>query len=214
MLTHLHIKNFKAWKDTGPIRLAPLTVIFGANSAGKSSLGCATPDRVFLGLIEEVIGRIADHLEGAGRGCGRAARITIHFPYEVTMTTFPSSPLARTSRRFVLALAAAPLLIGSAFAQAWPSQTIKIVVPFPPGGPTDTATRIVGQKLAERLKQLLADGKLVAVHSHGWNEGGDAAARRGFAVVDIFRVEGCRVMEHWDVLSPVPENAANTNTMF
>ena len=39
MLTYLNIKNFKAWKDTGPIRLAPLTVIFGANSAGKSSLG-------------------------------------------------------------------------------------------------------------------------------------------------------------------------------
>jgi predicted ATPase len=39
MLTNLHLKNFKAWKDTGSIRLAPLTVIFGANSAGKSSLG-------------------------------------------------------------------------------------------------------------------------------------------------------------------------------
>lgn len=39
MLTSLHIKNFKAWQDTGAIRLAPLTVIFGANSAGKSSLG-------------------------------------------------------------------------------------------------------------------------------------------------------------------------------
>lgn len=39
MLTSLRIKNFKAWKDTGDIRLAPLTVIFGANSAGKSSLG-------------------------------------------------------------------------------------------------------------------------------------------------------------------------------
>lgn len=39
MLTSLRIKNFKAWKDTGEIRLAPLTVIFGANSAGKSSLG-------------------------------------------------------------------------------------------------------------------------------------------------------------------------------
>lgn len=38
MLTHLHIRNFKAWKDTGRIRLAPLTIIFGANSAGKSSL--------------------------------------------------------------------------------------------------------------------------------------------------------------------------------
>ncbi|MFN9708840.1 MAG: AAA family ATPase [Burkholderiales bacterium] len=39
MLTTLHIKNFKAWRETGTIRLAPLTVIFGANSAGKSSLG-------------------------------------------------------------------------------------------------------------------------------------------------------------------------------
>jgi predicted ATPase len=39
MLTELQIKNFKAWKDTGKVRMAPLTVIFGANSAGKSSLG-------------------------------------------------------------------------------------------------------------------------------------------------------------------------------
>lgn len=39
MLNSLRIKNFKAWRDTGSIRLAPLTVIFGANSAGKSSLG-------------------------------------------------------------------------------------------------------------------------------------------------------------------------------
>jgi hypothetical protein len=39
MLTQLHIQNFKAWKDTKPIRMAPLTVIFGANSSGKSSLG-------------------------------------------------------------------------------------------------------------------------------------------------------------------------------
>ena len=39
MLKSLRIQNFKGWKDTGHIRLAPLTVIFGANSAGKSSLG-------------------------------------------------------------------------------------------------------------------------------------------------------------------------------
>lgn len=38
MLTSLHIENFKSWKDTGPIRLAPITVFFGANSAGKTSL--------------------------------------------------------------------------------------------------------------------------------------------------------------------------------
>lgn len=39
MLTQMRIKNFKAWQDTGEIRLAPLTVVFGTNSSGKSSLG-------------------------------------------------------------------------------------------------------------------------------------------------------------------------------
>lgn len=39
MLVELQVKNFKAWQDTGPVRLAPLTVIFGSNSSGKSSLG-------------------------------------------------------------------------------------------------------------------------------------------------------------------------------
>lgn len=38
MLTRIRIQNFKAWKDSGIIRLAPLTVLFGANSAGKSSV--------------------------------------------------------------------------------------------------------------------------------------------------------------------------------
>lgn len=39
MLTHLQIKNFKSWQDTGRIRLAPITVFFGTNSSGKSSIG-------------------------------------------------------------------------------------------------------------------------------------------------------------------------------
>lgn len=38
MLRRLKIKNFKAWKDTGEVRLAPITVFFGGNSAGKTSL--------------------------------------------------------------------------------------------------------------------------------------------------------------------------------
>jgi predicted ATPase len=50
MLTSLRIKNFKAWRDTGSIRLAPLTVIFGANSAGKSSLG-----HLLLGLKQTAL---------------------------------------------------------------------------------------------------------------------------------------------------------------
>lgn len=42
--------------------------------ADKSSLGCATPDRIFLGLMEEVVGRLADLLETAGRGLDDVAR--------------------------------------------------------------------------------------------------------------------------------------------
>ncbi len=38
MLTRLRIKNFKAWRDTGDVRLAPFTLLFGTNSSGKSSL--------------------------------------------------------------------------------------------------------------------------------------------------------------------------------
>ncbi len=38
MLTELSITNFKAWRNTGKIRLAPITVFFGGNSAGKTSI--------------------------------------------------------------------------------------------------------------------------------------------------------------------------------
>ena len=39
MFKHLRIQNFKGWEDTGPIRMAPITLFFGANSSGKSSIG-------------------------------------------------------------------------------------------------------------------------------------------------------------------------------
>jgi predicted SnoaL-like aldol condensation-catalyzing enzyme len=37
---------------------------------------------------------------------------------------------------------------------------------------------------------------------------------RGTSVVDIFRVEDGKVVEHWDIIQPVPESPANANTMF
>nr|WP_321401705.1 DUF3696 domain-containing protein [uncultured Desulfobacter sp.] len=39
MLKYLNIKNFKGWQDTGPIAMAPITLFFGTNSSGKSSIG-------------------------------------------------------------------------------------------------------------------------------------------------------------------------------
>ena len=38
MLTHLKLENFKIWRSTGPVRLAPITLLLGTNSSGKSSL--------------------------------------------------------------------------------------------------------------------------------------------------------------------------------
>jgi predicted ATPase len=39
MITKLRIRNFKGWNDTGELKLAPITIFFGTNSSGKSSLG-------------------------------------------------------------------------------------------------------------------------------------------------------------------------------
>jgi tripartite-type tricarboxylate transporter receptor subunit TctC len=58
-------------------------------------------------------------------------------------------------RRGVLAGAAGWTIVGAsaARAQAWPSQPVKIVVPYIPGGATDTAGRIVAEKLTALLGQ-------------------------------------------------------------
>lgn len=38
MFTNMSLHNFKSWRDSGNIPLAPITIFFGANSSGKSSL--------------------------------------------------------------------------------------------------------------------------------------------------------------------------------
>ena len=50
MITHIRMKNFKSWKDSGEVQLAPLTGFFGTNSSGKSSL------LQMLLLIKQTIG--------------------------------------------------------------------------------------------------------------------------------------------------------------
>ena len=58
--------------------------------------------------------------------------------------------------RVLVRLCLAPLLLGicvSAGSAAFPERAIRIVVPFPPGGPIDVVAHIVGPKLGERLGQ-------------------------------------------------------------
>ncbi|AGW89037.1 MULTISPECIES: Bug family tripartite tricarboxylate transporter substrate binding protein [Cupriavidus] len=79
-----------------------------------------------------------------------------------------------TKTRFLAAAAALAMLAGSAFAQAWPARPIRLVVPFPPGGGTDTVARLVAEKLTSQA------GWVVVVENRpgaGGNVGLDAVAK-------------------------------------
>lgn len=60
------------------------------------------------------------------------------------------------------------------------------------------------------IKRVIAEDDLVVLHVHSKVNPED----RGRAVVDIFRLEDGKIVEHWDVAQPVPESSANDNTLF
>lgn len=61
-----------------------------------------------------------------------------------------------------------------------------------------------------KIVRSSTDGDLVWLHVHSI----DSPGQRGSAIVDIFRVEDGLITEHWDVIQEVPEESANSNTMF
>ena len=60
------------------------------------------------------------------------------------------------------------------------------------------------------IKRAVAEGDLVFLHVHSTQNKQD----RGEAIIDIFRVEDGKIVEHWDVQQSIPEQSANQNTMF
>jgi predicted SnoaL-like aldol condensation-catalyzing enzyme len=60
------------------------------------------------------------------------------------------------------------------------------------------------------IKRAFADGDYVILHVHAVREPGE----RGNAIIDIFRLENGKIVEHWDVVQPIPEKPANNNGMF
>src|SRR5712691_6047211 len=57
------------------------------------------------------------------------------------------------------------------------------------------------------VKRSFADSDYVILHVHSVREPGE----RGVAIVDIFRLENGKIVEHWDVAQPIPEKTANDN---
>jgi predicted SnoaL-like aldol condensation-catalyzing enzyme len=65
-------------------------------------------------------------------------------------------------------------------------------------------------QMSLEIKRAVAEGDMVVTHSLLKTSPED----RGSAVADFFRLEDGKVVEHWDVLQPVPESAANDHPMF
>ena len=87
--------------------------------------------------------------------------------------------------------------------------------PMAPDGPeafVEFAGGFVAQApgLSLEIKRIIAEGDLVVAHSLLKLAADDA----GSAVADIFRLEGGRIVEHWDVIQPIPETSVNDHPMF
>src|SRR5262252_1635839 len=62
--------------------------------------------------------------------------------------------------RLVLALLAILVAIPTATAQEWPNRPVRFIVPFPAGGSTDVATRVIGEYLSRALgQQIVVENK-------------------------------------------------------
>jgi predicted SnoaL-like aldol condensation-catalyzing enzyme len=60
------------------------------------------------------------------------------------------------------------------------------------------------------IKRVLADGDYVVLHVHSLR----SPHTRGRAIIEIFRLEEGRIVEHWDTIQEIPEASANPNGMF
>jgi predicted SnoaL-like aldol condensation-catalyzing enzyme len=60
------------------------------------------------------------------------------------------------------------------------------------------------------IKRVFADGDFVLLHCH-WT---GFFGKNGDAIIDIFRLEDGKIVEHWDVIQAIPDTSLNENTMF
>jgi predicted SnoaL-like aldol condensation-catalyzing enzyme len=60
------------------------------------------------------------------------------------------------------------------------------------------------------IRRVFIEGDMVAVHVRSCN----GPTRNGEAGVDIFRLEDGKIVEHWDVIQPIPDQMPHSNTMF
>jgi predicted SnoaL-like aldol condensation-catalyzing enzyme/quinol monooxygenase YgiN len=172
-------------------------------------------------VFEDEAGREAHAVAGAPRVAGLAELLAAPpttLRTEVIAAKLPaaSADVRDANKRTVLAFyevairqkdfAAARELVGPHYLQHNP--LIGDGLPGLEGFLAELRDRFPG--LRAEVKRIFADGDFVIAHVHGIRSPGE----RGSAIIDIFRLEHGKIVEHWDVMQPVPETAANPNTMF
>lgn len=125
---------------------------------------------------------------------------------------------ARLTRNKELVLALYKALIGDKDYEAasrFMGETYRQHAPYAADGHDGVRNWIAGFKQAfpdhrYEVKRIIAEGDMVVLHLHGMN----GPNPHGESVVDIFRIENGKVVEHWDIIQPIPETADNANSMF
>ena len=75
--------------------------------------------------------------------------------------------------------AALPVVSRIAWAQAYPTRPVRIIVGYPPGGSADVVARLIGQQLTERLGQpFVVENRTGRRHQHRYRGSREVDARR------------------------------------
>jgi len=79
----------------------------------------------------------------------------------------------------------------------------------------DAAVAALAPKFAARgarfdVKRIIVDGDMAVIHLHGRTD----PATAGGAVADIYRLKDGKIVEHWDVIQPIPATSRNPHPMF
>ena len=60
------------------------------------------------------------------------------------------------------------------------------------------------------IERTIAEGDLVFLHARF----SPAPCAPEYAIADVFRLSGCKIVEHWDIVAPPPKEQRNPNTRF